>query len=128
MISLDFRLIKVFLDEIQLVVNDLGDPFAICTMSARAQAPQARVLTSVKYKAVHANLFVSSDANSLYQFLLVAYRSECGHEPTVSVVALTHIVCSRTSNVELWLYEDVLASLSAMHELMKSLKCLPLLF
>jgi hypothetical protein len=36
MVSFNLCLIKVFLDKIKLVVDDLGDPFAICAMSTRA--------------------------------------------------------------------------------------------
>jgi hypothetical protein len=87
----------------------------------RAQVLEYHLRTPVKDKAVHPNLFVAGDAHSLYQLLLVAYRRERGHEPAVPVVALAHIVCGRTSDVKLRLYEDILPSLSAMHVQTKSL-------
>jgi hypothetical protein len=84
-------------------------------MSMRAHVLQGHLLTPMEDKAIHSNLFVAGDAHSLYQLLLVAYRRERGHEPAVPVVALAHIVCGRTSDIELRLYEDILPSLSAMH-------------
>jgi hypothetical protein len=50
----------------------------------------------------------------LYQFLLVANRGESCHKPAVSIVALSHIIRGRASDVELWIVEDVLLSLSAL--------------
>jgi hypothetical protein len=62
----------------------------------------------VEHEAVHADLFVPSDAYALYQFLLVAYGGKCCHEPTVAVIALSHVVRGRTSDVKLRFLEDIL--------------------
>jgi hypothetical protein len=67
-----------------------------------------RPLTSVEHEAVHANLFVPSDAHPLYQLLLVAYGGQRGHEPAVAVVALSHIVRGRAANIELRFLEYIL--------------------
>lgn len=37
MVALDLGLVKILLDEVQLVVDDFGYPFAVCVMSARVQ-------------------------------------------------------------------------------------------
>jgi hypothetical protein len=70
--------------------------------------------TSVKHEAVHADLLIPSDAHPLYQFLLVANRGESCHKPAVSIVALSHVIRGCASDVELWVVEDVLMSLSAL--------------
>jgi hypothetical protein len=67
-----------------------------------------RPLTSVEHEAVHANLFVPSDAHPLYQLLLIAYGSQRGHKPAVAVVALSHIVRGRAANIELGFFEYIL--------------------
>jgi hypothetical protein len=64
--------------------------------------------TSVEDKAVYADLLVARNAHSLYEFLLVAYRCQCTHEPAVAVVALPYIIRGRASYKEFWAVENVL--------------------
>jgi hypothetical protein len=59
-------------------------------------------------KAIYADLFVARNANPLYQLLFVAYRRERRHEPTVAVIALSHIIRGRAFYKELGVFEDVL--------------------
>lgn len=70
--------------------------------------PGPRVPTSVEHKSVHPNLLIASNADFLYQFFLVAYSSQCGHEPAIAIIALSDIVCGCAFYEELWSIEDVL--------------------
>jgi hypothetical protein len=45
----------------------------------------------------------------LYQLFLVAYGGERCHEPAIAVVALSHIVRGRASDIELGFLEYVLS-------------------
>lgn len=68
------------------------------------------VLTSVEYETVNADLFITSNADSLYQLLLIAYGGKRCHEPTIAVISLSHIVRGRASDIELRLVENILRS------------------
>jgi hypothetical protein len=70
------------------------------------------VHTSVEDEAIDADLFVTGDADSLYQALLVGYRRQCRHEPAVAIVALTYIVCCCALDEESWVVKDVLQKLA----------------
>ena len=64
--------------------------------------------TSVKHKAIYTDLFIPSDADPLYQLLLVANGGYCGHEPAIAVGALSNIVGGRAFYEELGVFEDIL--------------------
>jgi len=62
----------------------------------------------VEHEAVHAHLLIARNADLGDESVFVAYRSQCGHEPAVAVVALSHVVGSRAFDEELRSVEDVL--------------------
>ena len=59
-------------------------------------------------EAVDAHLLIAGDADLGNQAVLVAYRGQCRHEPTVAVVALAHVVGGGAFDEEAGAVEDVL--------------------
>lgn len=68
----------------------------------------------MEYESIYSDLLVASDANSLYELLFVADGCQGRHEPAISIVALSHVVCRCTFYEESRVLEDVLTNLSAM--------------
>jgi hypothetical protein len=66
------------------------------------------MLTSVEHESIHANGFVALDAHPLYQLFLVANRRKCRHEPAISIVSLSNIVCSCAFDEKAWFLKNVL--------------------
>lgn len=75
--------------------------------------------TSMKDETIYSDLLVTCNAHSLYQLFLVADCCERGHEPTVAIIALSHIVGGCAFNKELWIFEDVLFMMSAARLLLR---------
>lgn len=66
------------------------------------------MLTSVEHKPVDANGFVAIDTDALYQLFLVADGGKGRHEPAVTVISLSDVVCRGALDEELWFLENVL--------------------
>jgi hypothetical protein len=67
----------------------------------------------MEHESINSNLFVASDTYSLYELLFVADGCQSRHEPAISIVALSHIVCRCTLYEESRVLEDVLTKVSA---------------
>ena len=63
----------------------------------------------MEHKAVHTDLLVPRDADSLNQAILVANGSQGRHEPAIAVVSLAHVVGGGAFDEELGLVENVLS-------------------
>jgi hypothetical protein len=105
------RLIKIFFYQIQLVINDFRNPFAVCNQSEIVlplKATWERRVTSVKHEAVNADLLIPCYAHILNKVFLVAQGTERRHEPTIAVVALSYIVRGGALDEKLRVLENVL--------------------
>lgn len=79
-------------------------------------------------KSVYSNLLVVRNAHFLYQPLLVADGRQGRHEPTVPVIALSHVVRGRAFYEELRLFEYVLLTVSAAYACRLALERLSYLY
>lgn len=59
-------------------------------------------------EAVYPYLLIACHTDPLYQVLLIAKCAQCGHEPAVSIISLSNVVCGGAFYEELWIFEDVL--------------------
>lgn len=90
--------VKVFLDQVQLVVDDLRYPFAV----------------PVEDEAIDTDLLVARDTNVLDQSRLVSQCAQRRHEPAIPVVTLPHVVGRGAFDEKLRCVEDVFDSLDRL--------------
>jgi hypothetical protein len=64
--------------------------------------------TTVEYKTVDPDLFISRNANVLDEIFHVTQRTERGHEPTISLFSLSNVVGGGALDEELRLVKNVL--------------------
>lgn len=91
------------------MTSDIHSPSVPCQCCIfHSRHPSSLSLTSVEDEAIDSDLLIACHTDLIYQVFLIAQCAECGHEPAVSVVALSNIVCARAFDEEFRFLEDVL--------------------
>ena len=78
------NIVKIALDQIELIVNDAADPLAV----------------SMKHKAIHTHILVSRHAHPRDEARLLGERGQRAHKPTVALLALPDVAGRGTLDKE----------------------------